>query len=48
VTKLFGDLGEDADFTRQFAVVYHDIVTHGARHALEALAGDAGSTSEKS
>ena len=35
VTKIFGDLGEDAEFARQFAAVYADILRHGARHALE-------------
>jgi mannitol 2-dehydrogenase len=39
VTKLFGDLGEDAEFARQFTTVYRDIADHGARYALEALAG---------
>lgn len=48
VTKLFGDLGEDAEFARQFAAVYQHIINHGARYALEALAGDPGSTSRKS
>ncbi len=35
VTKIFGDLGEDAEFARQFAAVYAGILRHGARHALE-------------
>jgi mannitol 2-dehydrogenase len=48
VTKLFGDLGEDSEFARQFAAVYRDITDHGARHALEALVGTSGNSAEES
>jgi mannitol 2-dehydrogenase len=34
VTKIFGDLGEDAEFARQFTAVYRDITEHGAAYAL--------------
>lgn len=37
VTKIFGDLGEDAEFARQFAAVYRDITEHGAAYALNQL-----------
>jgi mannitol 2-dehydrogenase len=43
MTKLFGDLGQDTEFARQFAAVYSAIVTRGARPALEELAGATGS-----
>lgn len=47
VTKLFGDLGEDAEFGRQFGAVYRDITDRGARYALESLTGASGSTTER-
>jgi mannitol 2-dehydrogenase len=37
VTKIFGDLGEDAEFARQFTAVYRDITEHGAGYALGKL-----------
>jgi mannitol 2-dehydrogenase len=48
VTKLFGDLGEDAEFARLFTTVYRDIADHGARYALEALAGSPGNPQDQS
>jgi mannitol 2-dehydrogenase len=35
VTQLFGELAEDAEFAGQFAAVYRDIISRGARYALE-------------
>jgi mannitol 2-dehydrogenase len=37
VTKIFGDLGEDAEFARRFTAVYRDITEHGPRYALNQL-----------
>jgi hypothetical protein len=39
VTQLFGDLSQDTEFAGQFAAVYRDIISHGPRHALEAVRG---------
>ncbi len=37
VSELFGELGDDAEFARQFAAGYRQIADHGARFALERL-----------
>jgi mannitol 2-dehydrogenase len=38
VTQIFGDLGQDTAFAGQFATVYRDIASHGARYALDEMA----------
>lgn len=48
VTKIFGDLGEDAEFAREFAAVYRQIAGRGVRYALDRLAGTSLRTAEES
>lgn len=47
VTKIFGDLGEDAEFAREFATVYREIGAHGVRYALDRLAAASRTTADE-